>query len=198
MSGGVKELSVPCSEASVRALCVGDVVRLRGRIVTGRDRLHKYLHEGEESPVSLDSGVIFHCGPVMVPNGDGWRVIAAGPTTSMREEPYMAGIVAEHGLRAIIGKGGMGRATVDACEKHGCVYLQAVGGAAAVLARAVTRVVGVHLMDEFGPAEAMWVLDVDGLEAMVAIDAHGNSIYDKVRKASKVVLDRLTGAGHRA
>ncbi len=191
MSDTVHQLKIPCSEEAIRSLEAGSVVSLSGRIVTGRDRLHKYLYEGGASPVSLDGGAIFHCGPVIVPDGDGWRVVAAGPTTSMREEPYMGRVIASGGIRVIIGKGGMGAATVAACAEYGCVYLQAVGGAAAVLARAVRRVAGVHFLDEFGAAEAMWEFDVEGLEAVVTIDSSGNSIYEEVERASREALQRL-------
>ena len=175
-------LRTPLSEADVRALRAGDEVLLSGLVHTGRDRFHKAVFESGASPVDLAGGALFHCGPVVVkdPAAGGWRVVAAGPTTSCREEPYMAAIVERHGLRAIVGKGGMGAATREACARSGCVYLQAVGGAASLLARCVRRVVAVHFLDEFGATEACWSLEVEDMPALVGMDATGRSLYAEV------------------
>ena len=189
----MKQLRYPFSEEAVRGLRAGEIVQVNGRVFTGRDRLHKYLAEGGACPVSLRDGAIYHCGPVVVPQGGGWRVVAAGPTTSVREEPYMAKIIAEHGVRVIIGKGGMGAATREACKKFGCVYLQAVGGAASLLARRIVRVDGVFFRDEFGPAEALWQLEVEGFETVVGIDAHGRDLFDEIKVSSGKALRCLTG-----
>ena len=188
-------LRTPLSEADVRALRAGDEVLLSGRVHTGRDRFHKAVFERGECPVDLAGGALFHCGPVVVRDpaagGAGWRVVAAGPTTSIREEPYMAAIVERHGLRAIVGKGGMGEATREACRRFGCVYLQAVGGAAALLARCVKRVAAVHFLDEFGATEACWSLDVEDLPLLVGMDASGRSLYAEVEASSRAALDAL-------
>jgi fumarate hydratase class I len=187
------DLRFPFSETAVRALRAGDAVRVSGRVCTGRDRLHKHLAEGGACPADLRDGAIFHCGPVVVQSPEGaWRVVAAGPTTSAREDPYMAGIIERFGVRVIIGKGGMGAATREACARFGCVYLQAAGGAAALIARRVARVAGVRFLDEFGATEALWELEVDALEAVVGIDAHGRSLYVEVLAASADALRRLT------
>lgn len=187
-------LKSPFDETQVRALRAGETVRLQGVVYTGRDRLHAFLHGGGSSPVSLRDGAIYHCGPVIVPDGGGWRMVAAGPTTSSREEPYMAEIIARHGLRVIIGKGGMGEKTREACRACGCVYLQAVGGAAASLARRVIAVRRVFFLEEFGAAEAMWELTVEGFEAVVGMDAHGASLFDEIRESSQTRLAALLGA----
>ncbi|MBQ3810969.1 MAG: fumarate hydratase C-terminal domain-containing protein [Kiritimatiellae bacterium] len=187
-------LRTPLAEADVRALRAGDEVLLSGRVHTGRDRFHKAVFESGECPVDLAGGALFHCGPVVVPDAaapGGWRVVAAGPTTSCREEPYMAAIVERHGLRAIVGKGGMGEATRGACRRFGCVYLQAVGGAAALLARCVKRVAAVHFLDEFGATEACWSLDVEDLPLLVGMDASGRSLYAEVEASSRSALDAL-------
>lgn len=184
-------LTHPFTGSQVRALKVGDTVSLNGLMHTGRDRLHKFLHEGGVPPVDLRDGAIYHCGPVVMEEAGGWRVVAAGPTTSAREEPYMATIIERNGVRVIVGKGGMGRATADACRRCGCVYLQAVGGAAVLLAQRIVAVRGVHFLDAFGATEALWTLEVSGFEAVVAIDAHGSSLYDDVSAASRRELDRL-------
>ncbi len=176
----IRELTYPFTVRKVRGLKVGDRVSVSGRIVTARDRVHEYLFKGGESPVVLRSGAIYHCGPVVAREKGGWSVRAAGPTTSMREEPYMAGMIRRHKISVIIGKGGMGADTLGACAEHGCVYLDAVGGAAQVLADRVERVVGVHLLKEFGSAEAMWELVVRDFPAIVTMDAHGNSLHERV------------------
>lgn len=193
----------PFTETAVRALCAGEAVRVSGRVCTGRDRLHKHLAEGGACPADLRDGALFHCGPVVVPlspdpaqpsdGRGGWRVVAAGPTTSIREEPYMARVIERFGVRVVIGKGGMGEATRAACARFSCVYLQAVGGAAALIAQRIKRVAQVHFLEEFGATEALWELDIEGLEAVVGIDASGRSLYDEVRDASAMRLRRLLG-----
>jgi tartrate/fumarate subfamily iron-sulfur-dependent hydro-lyase beta chain len=189
-----KELTYPFDEQRIRELRTGERVRLSGTVYTGRDRLHKFLAEGGVPPCDLRDGAIYHCGPVILRERGEWRVAAAGPTTSMREEPYMARIIAEHGVRVIIGKGGMGSATLDACRCCGCVYLQAAGGAAALLARGIRRVEGVSLLEEFGAAEAVWTLDVAEFDLVVAMDSHGSSLYDEVRAASGAKLEEVLSA----
>jgi tartrate/fumarate subfamily iron-sulfur-dependent hydro-lyase beta chain len=184
-------LTAPFDEAAIRALPLGVTVRISGTIYTGRDRVHRYLFDGGESPVDLRGGALFHCGPVVVPEGESWRVVAAGPTTSIREEPYMASIIARHGIRVILGKGGMGAATQTACREHGCVYIQTVGGAAAWIAQCVRRVGRVWFEREFGATEAMWEFTVEGLIGRVAIDARGESLFAGVEAASAARLRRL-------
>ena len=126
-------LELPFTEEKIRALKVGDEVEISGIVFTGRDVVHKYLHEGGKLPpeVNLRDGIIYHCGPVVVKDANGeWKVTAAGPTTSIREEPYQWQIIRDFGVRGVIGKGGMGNKTLDACKEHGCVYFHGVGGAA--------------------------------------------------------------------
>ena len=191
------ELRSPFREADVRQLPLGATVSISGTIYTGRDRLHKYLAEGGETPADLHDGAIFHCGPVVVGDSSqpaGWRIIAAGPTTSSREDPYMPKIIAENGVRVILGKGGMGPEIQTACREHGCVYIQVVGGAAAWLAKCVKRVEDVWFYDEFGATEAMWKLTVEGLTGIVAIDANGESIFSGVEQLSKSRLNALLGS----
>lgn len=187
------KLEYPFTKDQVSTLKVGMLVSLSGRIFSARDRFHKYLFEGGDSPVSLNDGAIYHCGPVVVRRDGKWVVLAAGPTTSIREEPYMASIIEKYGVRLIIGKGGMGSATMKACKKFGCVYLQAVGGAAAVLASRISSVDDVHLMKEFGSAEAVWELMVSDFEAIVAIDSSGKSLNERVKRSSKRVLTSVIG-----
>ncbi|MFF2910215.1 fumarate hydratase [Paenibacillus sp. NPDC057934] len=187
-AGGSREvrLTTPISEEDVRSLRVGDVVILSGEMHTGRDALHKYLMD-HEAPVDLDGAVIYHCGPVMLRDEEGWHVKAAGPTTSIREEPYQGDILKKFGIRAVIGKGGMGSKTLKALQEHGGVYLNAIGGAAQYYAECIKKVNAVDFM-EFGIPEAMWHLQVDGFAAIVTMDAHGNSLHADVEKDSAAKL----------
>lgn len=176
-------LEAPISEEQIRQLRVGDVVVINGPMHTGRDALHKYLMD-HDAPIDLNGHVIYHCGPVMSKEADGqWRVRAAGPTTSIREEPYQGDILKKFGLRAVIGKGGMGPKTLAALQEHGAVYLNAIGGAAQYYAECIKNVDSVDFM-EFGIPEAMWHLQVEGFAAIVTMDAHGNSLHADVDKSS--------------
>ena len=177
-------LNTPLQEEDVRKLKVGDVVIINGEIHTGRDNLHKYLVDNE-SPVDLNGGIIYHCGPVMIKDEAGnWKVNAAGPTTSIREEPYQDKVIKKFGLRGIIGKGGMGANTLKALEEHGAVYLNAIGGAAQFYAKKLNKVNGVHFLEEFGVPEAMWHLQTEGFVAIVTMDSHGNSLHKEVQEKS--------------
>jgi len=183
-------LDHPFTEQKVRDLKVGDLVLVSGLIYTGRDAVHKYLYDGGKSPVPLRDQIIYHCGPVVMREGKRWKVTAAGPTTSTREEPYQADIIKNHGIRGVIGKGGMGPKTVEACKQFGCVYLHAVGGAAQVLADCVQEVQGVHLAERFGPPEAIWEFRVEDFPVTVTIDAHGNSLHKDIYEKSKQALEK--------
>jgi fumarate hydratase class I len=176
-------LKAPITEEQIRELKVGDVVRIDGRMYTGRDAIHKYLMDND-APVDLNGQVIYHCGPVMAKDEEGnWTVKAAGPTTSIREEPYQGDIMKKFGIRAVIGKGGMGPKTLAALQEHGGVYLNAIGGAAQYYADCIKKVDGVDLT-EFGIPEAMWHLNVEGFTAVVTMDSHGNSLHADVDKSS--------------
>lgn len=181
----VVKLTAPITEEQIRALNVGDVVSITGRMYTGRDAIHHHLMgEGVEAPVDLNGQIIYHCGPVMAKDeNDNWVVKAAGPTTSIREEPYQGDIMKRYGIRAVIGKGGMGPKTLKALEEHGGVYLNAIGGAAQYYADCIKSVDGVDLM-EFGIPEAMWHLGVEDFTAVVTMDSHGNSLHADVDKSS--------------
>lgn len=185
------KLTFPFTEEKIRALKLGDEVLISGVVFTGRDAVHKYLHDGGALPpgVSLRDGIIYHCGPVMMKQDDGsWKCTAAGPTTSIREEPYQGQIIHDFGVRGVIGKGGMGDRTVEACQQNGCVYLHAVGGAAQVLAECVKQVRNVYFMEKFGAPEAIWELEIVDFPAVVTIDAHGHSLHQEVFAASQAEL----------
>lgn len=187
------KLTTPIDEESIRSLRAGDEVLISGRLYTGRDAVHKYLAGGGALPegVDLQGGIIYHCGPVVVERSENgerqFTVTAAGPTTSIREEPYQADLIARYGIRGVIGKGGMGLKTLDACRKYGAVYLHAIGGAAQVYADCIQGVDAVYL-EEFGSPEAIWSLRVVDFPAIVTMDSHGDSLHEVVQQES---LDRL-------
>ena len=193
-------LEYPFDEKQIRALKAGDAVSVTGRIYTGREKFHKYFADGGRLPVDFRDGALYHCGPVIVRDQgagsreQGWRVMAAGPTTSVRENPYEPAFIAKSGVRLVIGKGGMDAKTLAAMKEYGCVYIQAVGGAAALSAASVKKVAGVSLLEEFGAAEAVWHFDVEGFTGIVAMDAHGNSLFEKVAKASESEYRLLVGS----
>lgn len=202
----MRKLTVPISEAVIRDLSVGEPVALNGVIVTGRDAAHKYMIENfvstgglppsAEKPLYnilrelLMEGVIYHCGPVVKQDQGIWSFVAAGPTTSIREEPYQADVIRHFGVRAVIGKGGMGAKTLQACQERGAVYLHAIGGAASLIAQSVTEVLAVHKMD-FGVPEAFWVIRVNDFPAVVTMDSKGNSLHQQIKDQSSAKLSRL-------
>jgi fumarate hydratase class I len=192
LSGREVVLTPPLTEDAVRALRVGDVVVIHGEVYTGRDAVHAYLMKNPP-PVDLNGAVLYHCGPVMLKQGEQWVTKAAGPTTSSREEPYQADVIRRYGVRAVVGKGGMGSKTSAALKEFGAVYLNGIGGAAQYYARTVERVLGVHLI-EFGIPEAMWHLKVNQFVAIVTMDAHGNSLHADVEQQTGDVLATLQNA----
>ena len=185
-------LKTPFKEEEIRKLKVGDIVSISGTIYTGRDKFHKYISEGNTSPISLKNSAIYHCGPIVIKDEDDeWSVRAAGPTTSIREEQYMANVIKSTGIRCIIGKGGMKKSTLNACHEFGAVYLQAIGGAASLLASYIKKVANVFMLDEFGPAEALWQLEVENFEVIVTMDSHNQSLHEQVESVSKQQLQSL-------
>lgn len=199
------KLTIPIPDEDIRALHVGDTVFLNGIVVTGRDAAHKFMIENYiRQPVSADQaelyeelkgllagGVIYHCGPVVKKHDDGrWSFVAAGPTTSIREEVYQPEVIAHFNLKGVIGKGGMGPNTLKACQEQPAVYFHAIGGAASLIAQSVKEVVTVHKM-EFGVPEAMWVIRVEDFPVVVTMDSHGQSIHQQVETQSREKLNEL-------
>jgi fumarate hydratase class I len=203
----MREISIPIDDEVIRSLKVGDPVMLTGIILTGRDAVHKWLIEtfvkktkvpqGDDLDIYeaikplLNGGVIYHCGPVVSGLDTGeYQFVAAGPTTSIREEPYQGDVMMHFNMKGVIGKGGMGAKTLAACQDVPGVYFHAVGGAATLIAQSVKKVLAVHKM-EFGVPEAIWVLEVEKFPVVVTMDTHGNSIHDEIEQKSAAVLDRL-------
>ena len=179
-------LRTPLSEQAVRSLNVGDDVTLSGPLFTARDEAHMRaleVHEkGEALPFDLQDAAVYHCGPIMSKTGDGWKLVAAGPTTSSRMNSIEPAFIRAFGVRAVIGKGGMSNPTVQAMKECGCVYLAFTGGAAVIAAQGIKGVSSVDWLD-LGMPEAVWRLEAEGFGPLiVAIDAHGRSLYDDVEK----------------
>lgn len=193
----MKKLVAPFTEDKIRELRVGDRVEIDGILFTARDAVHKWLHDGGDPSQTFPgfpgftNGIIFHSGPIVIKKAGKWTVTAAGPTTSIREEPYQADVIEKFSVRAVIGKGGMGDKTLAACQKFGCVYLHAVGGAAQVLAETVEEVENVYGLEKFGSPEAIWQLRVRSFPVVVTIDAHGNSLHKQITAESAANLEKL-------
>jgi len=187
-------IKLPVSPEEIRALKAGDEVSISGVMVTARDAAHKYLveTEGEDVRQVLDGSMIYHCGPVVRKDEDGkYSFVAAGPTTSIREEPYEAAVIEKYNVRGVIGKGGMGADTLAACGEFGSVYLSALGGLATTLARSVVEVLDVKKLEEFGVPEAFWVIRVENFPAIVTMDSHGRSLHDEIADLSRVNYEEL-------
>lgn len=203
----MQQISIPISDETIRGLKVGDPVLLSGIMVTGRDAAHKWMVEtfikGTRTPIDddqqiyqqikplLEGGVIYHCGPVVSGlESKEYKFVAAGPTTSTREEPYQGDVMHHFNIKGVIGKGGMGSKTLAACQEVPAVYFHAVGGAASLIAQSVLEVPAVYKL-EFGVPEAMWVIRVKDFPAVVTMDAHGSSLHAEIEKESRSVLEDL-------
>ncbi len=203
----MKQLSMPISDETIRSLKVGEPVSLSGVMVTARDGAHKWMIETfikktrapqgddlqvyEELKKLLNGSVIYHCGPVVSGvDTQEYKIVAAGPTTSIREEPYQADVLKHFNIKGVIGKGGMGPKTLQGCQDTPAVYFHAIGGAASFIAQTVTKVLGVFKLD-FGVPEALWVIEVKDFPAVVTMDSHGGSQHAVIDESSKKVLERL-------
>lgn len=188
-------INLPLTKKDVMGLNAGDVVLINGMIVTGRDKIHKFLFyerpPKKDIPFNLSGTILYHCGPIVKKSDSGYKIIASGPTTSIRVETYEHRIISSYGIRGIMGKGGMCERTLDAMEKNGCVYFHTIGGAAAYLADRVKRVVDVWKLEEFGVPEAMWLLEVENFPAIVTMDAYGKSLHNDIAKKSGSALKKF-------
>lgn len=189
-----KKIDLPVTESAIRELRVGDEVEFSGNLVTGRDAAHKYLIKhgfDAEFDKRVRNSFLYHCGPVVRREGDAWKFVAAGPTTSIREEPYEDKVIETYGVRGVIGKGGMGPRTLAALQKFGAVYLHAIGGLAIVLAQRVVKVHDVYKLDELGVPEAFWHLEVKDFPVVVTMDSHGGSLHQEMQKSSAQIAREL-------
>lgn len=193
----MRKLITPISEEAIRELKVGDEILLNGKVVLSRDIGHKFMVEKKPDwlkPI-LEEAVIYHCGPVVAKQPDGtWTFVSAGPTTSIREEPYQADVLETYNVRGVIGKGGMGKKTSGGLQKVGACYFHATGGAGALLAERVKRVVDVKMLEEFGSPEAFWIIEVEDFPLVVTMDSHGGSLHEVVANASQERARELMAA----
>ncbi len=195
-----KKIELPISESAIRELRIGDEVEISGEMVLGRDAAHKHLVKTFDTAFEklARDRFLYHCGPVVQKQADGtYRFVAAGPTTSIREEPYEAHVIEQYGVRGVIGKGGMGPRTLTALQKHGCVYIHAIGGLAVVLAQTVVQVKGVHMLDELGVPEAMWSIEVKDFPSVITMDSHGDSLHEVMFRDSRAAAEALMQQGVR-
>ena len=188
-------LDLPIDAATIRTLKIGDEVLISGVMVTARDAAHKFLidKQPEEYKKILGNTFIYHCGPVVSQKDGKWSFVAAGPTTSIREEPYESTIIKNYNVRGIIGKGGIGSKTLAALKECGAVYLHAIGGLASVLAQCVTEVKNVYMLKELGVPEAFWQIQVKDFPAVVTMDAHGASLHATIKAQSTIIANELLG-----
>jgi len=188
------KLKTPISEKEIRKLKVGDEVLISGVIVTARDQAHKLMVEEKPDFIRdyLDGSIIYHCGPVVKKEDNGnWTFVAAGPTTSSREEPYQSDVIAEYNVRGVIGKGGMGDKTAEGLKNHGAVYFHAIGGAGTLIAERVTKVIDVLKLEEFGTPEALWIIDVKDFPVVVTMDSNGSSLHKKILETSSEIAKNI-------
>jgi fumarate hydratase subunit beta len=181
----VYRLSTPISEETVRKLGVNDTVYLSGTIVTARDAAHRralrFHKDGKRLTINLEGLAVFHCGPLVKKEAGGWRVVAAGPTTSSRMDLFEDEFIKDFKVRIVVGKGGMGKKTADAMKRYGAVYGAFTGGAAVLAAKAIKQVKGVEWSD-LGMPEALWILEVENFGPLtVAIDTHGNNLFETIQ-----------------
>jgi len=203
----MRRFTLPFTDPDIHSLHVGDSLSLCGLILTARDAVHQWLvdtfinhtHQPQGNDLAtykaiqplLNSGMLYHCGPIVAGLATKqYRVVSAGPTTSIREEPYQGEVMRHFNLKAVAGKGGMGAKTLAACQEIPAVYLHVAGGAAAIIAQSIKRVYAVYKL-EFGVPEAIWILEVENFPAVVTMDSHGNSLHAQVEARSKAILDQL-------
>jgi len=191
----MKTLMIPLKEEEIRKLKLGETIYLTGELYTARDEAHmralEYLEEGKKLPVNFRDKAVFHCGPIVRKLNSEWELVAAGPTTSTRMNTLEPEFIEKLGPRAIIGKGGMGKETLKTMEKYGCVYLAITGGAAVLAAKGIKRVKGVEWLD-LGMPEALWILEGENFGPLiVAMDAHGNSLFEQVEAKVKENVEKI-------
>jgi len=186
-------LSTPLSEEDVSKLRVGDIIYLSGTVFTARDEAHMELIEHKGLPGFDMTGLgLYHCGPVMKREEGKWKVVAAGPTTSFRMETLEPVFLDLFSVKVIIGKGGMGPLTLEALQKHNVVYASFTGGAGALAAKGLAEVKDVHLLEELGMPEAVWIFEAREFGPLVvSMDAHGSSLYTEVNRKTEKNLNRI-------
>ena len=196
-------LTTPIKEADVRALRSGDVVYVSGTMVTARDDGHKRLVKNGVFPeIELEGLALYHAGPIVSGNdAGGYDMVSCGPTTSMRMEKFQGDFIEKSGVRLIIGKGGMGENTAEACRRYGAVHGVFPGGCAVVAAKCVERIIGVE-WEDLGMPEALWKFEVKEFGPIIVnIDTHGGNLIaenkkefdEKKNEQRKIIAERVKG-----
>ncbi len=196
----IHKLITPLDKNKILKLKLQDTVYITGKLFTARDECHLKmleLHkEREKIPFNPSEMVLYHCGPIVKKENDIWRIVSAGPTTSIRMELIEDEFLKRFKISMIIGKGGMGDKTLKALEDVGAVYAQYTGGAGALAAKSINKVLDVFYLDELGMPEAAWIFDVNEFGPItITMDAHGNSLYadleEKIRKNLKKIHSKI-------
>jgi fumarate hydratase subunit beta len=175
--GGIVKVTTPLTEAVIEQLHAGDKVSISGTIYVGRDAAHKRLvaalDAGETLPFDPQGQIIYYMGPAPAKPGD--PIGSAGPTTSYRMDPYATRLMGV-GLKGMIGKGNRSQQVREAMQEHKAVYLAAIGGAGALIAKSITKA-EVLAYDDLG-AEALRCLEVEDFPAIVVNDIYGGDAYE--------------------
>lgn len=180
-------LTTPPTAADILKVRAGDELYFSGRIMTARDRAHRWLLTHDFKP--LHNAVLYHCGPMFKETKKGIEILAAGPTTSARFNHYTPDLIEKYSIRAIIGKGGMDSGVRQAFKGVG-IYCAAIGGAAVYYAHCITKVVNVYKTD-FGMTDAIWELEVKDFPAFCMMDSKGKSLFQEVEQESKKIRKAL-------
>ncbi|HEC77484.1 MAG TPA: fumarate hydratase [Thermoplasmatales archaeon] len=189
-------LNLPVEEVEVKKIRVGDTIYITGTVVTARDEAHKMAIEkhdkGEELPLNFSEVAVYHCGPIVKKENGEWKIVAAGPTTSSRMEIFEYDFIERFDTRIIIGKGGMGAKTTDACKKFKSVYTAFTGGAAVLAANSIKKVKDVFWLEELGMPEALWILEVENFGPLtVTIDTYGRNLTEEVKNRARKVAEEI-------
>ncbi len=190
----MKLIETPIDPEEIEKLEVGDAFYITGTIFTARDAAHEKLLEIDDDEVPIDPSkyAMFHCGPAITKEEGEWKVVSAGPTTSIRMEIFEDDFIERFGTKIIIGKGGMAERTLKALGENGAVYCQYTGGAGALMANAIKEVEDVHFLEELGVPEAIWMFRVEEAGPfLVTMDSHGNSIHDDVDQEVSKNLEKV-------
>lgn len=177
----MRMLKPPLRKEDIGGLRAGEIVWLTGRVVTARDKAYvralNLFRRGGKLPIDLEGGVIYNCGPLARRRGGKWEIVSAGPTTSSRMDEMQVEFIRRTGIRAVVGKGEIGKKVSSEFSHLKCVYLTFTGGAGVLAAQNITGVDRV-IWPELGWAEAMWVLRVENFGPLVVtVDIHGRSLY---------------------
>ncbi len=178
----VLHLTTPPSAAVIKKVRAGDEVLFSGRVMTARDKAHRWLLKHDFKP--MHNAVLYHCGPMyeQMPSGE-INILAAGPTTSARFNHFTPQLIKQYSIRAIMGKGGMDDGVRQALKGIG-IYCAAIGGAAVYYAHCITKVVKVY-KTEFGMTDAIWELEVKNFPVYCMMDSKGKSLFAEVEAQSR-------------